>query len=642
MNLSVYGARSLIKILLALTVLLISGCSEDERPKNFPVSTKPISIIPQPLLIERLPGEFIFSTETKIIATDDAGKRLAAVLNQAFVETCGIKIDTTDEPETPNAITFATLPSQAILNPEEYLLRIEWDKIQLIGSERGMFYGVQSLLKLLPLQCNGVVTIPAAEIFDSPRFSYRGMQLDVARHFMPVEFVKKYIRLLSQYKFNYFHWHLTDDQGWRIEIKKYPRLTEIGSTRPETVLGKNYQPYRGDGRTVEGFYTQDEIREIVAYAKARHVTVIPEIDMPGHSSAALAAYPQYGCRPNFKYKVKTTWGGFPDILCPTEETFQFVTDVLGEVIELFPESPYIHIGGDEVIPDQWKESQFVKSLKKTENLNSELDVQSWFLQRIETYVNSGGKTIIGWDEILDGKPPPAATVMSWRGLDGGIKAAMSGRYTIMTPDSFVYFDRPQSDSSFEPLALGKPLSLREVYSFEPVPNAINYDNRKFVIGAQGCVWTEFIKKPADVEYMAFPRAIALSEVLWSPKSSKNFGDFQTRLAGELSRLDKQRVNYRIPEPLGLFDQELRAGRNAMIELRPSVTDGAIFYTLDGAIPTDLSSEFRGRMKLNIPEGRTLNLRARIVTPSGRRSQVFDARYSVGAVSKTLNNRPGGK
>ena len=539
--------RRSIKLIIAFTAMLISSCSEQERPKQIPTATGKFSIIPQPLSVQPLTGKFILSSDTRILARDDASHRVAILLNEDLKEYSGINLEITDTPDLPDSIILTTVEDRT--NPEGYVIRVEPDYIHIIGSERGMFYAVQSLARLIPTEFTGAAAIPATEIYDSPRFPYRGMHLDVARHFMPVDFVKRYIRLLSQYKFNYFHWHLTDDQGWRIEIKKYPRLTEIGSKRPETVLGKNYQPYRGDRIPVEGFYTQDEIREIVEYARRYYITIIPEIDMPGHSSSALAANPNLGCKSDSPYRVKTTWGGFPDILCPSEETFQFVGDVLDEVIDLFPDSPYIHIGADEVVYDQWASSDVVKEVMRTNGLQSQSQVYSWFLKKVESQINARGKKMIGWDEMLDAPDPPNATVMSWQGLAPGIKAANSGREVIMAPNSHAYFDRPQSESPLEPLALGKPLSLREVYSFDPVPPEIAYQNRGFVLGAQGCLWTEFIKRPKDVEYMAFPRAIALAEVLWSPQSSRNFVDFQARLRNELVRLDRQKVNYRKIVPM---------------------------------------------------------------------------------------------
>jgi hexosaminidase len=551
MNRSRDYARGLIRITVALTAILASGCTDGEAPRNHILSDQSILIIPDPASVERLPGEFLLSAGTRIVAADDAGLRTAAHLNKVLADNCGFELEVTAAPDAPNSIRLSTMSPHEVSNPEAYSMLIEPEQIRISGSEHGLFYAVQSFAMLLPTEPKIVTAIPGAYIQDTPRFRYRGMHLDVARHFMPVDFVKKYIGLISQYKFNYFHLHLTDDQGWRIEIKKYPKLTEIGAKRTETVIEKNYRPYKGDGKPVEGFYTQSEIREIVEFAKARYVTVIPEIDLPGHSSAALAAYPQLGCAQNYRYKVKTTWGGFPDVFCPSEESFQFLKEVIDEVIELFPESPYLHIGGDEVDPQHWDSSALVDKLRETQKLNSPQDVQAWFLGRIEEHVNFRGKKIIGWDEILDGKLSPEATVMSWRGLESGIRSARSKRPTIICAGSSLYFDHPQDRPELEPLALGRPITLRNVYEFEPVPAVLTADESQYIIGAQGCVWTEFIKQPRDVEYMSFPRAIALAEVLWTPAGKRNYRGFLTRLTSELSKLDRVKVNYRVPEPVDL-------------------------------------------------------------------------------------------
>ena len=392
------------------------------------------------------------------------------------------------------------------------------------------------------------IRIPGVSISDSPRFPYRGMHLDVARHFQPVEFVKKYIDLMAQYKFNYFHWHLTDDQGWRIEIKKYPRLTEVGSKRPETHLGAYTTTFRGDGIPHGGFYTQEQIKEVVRYAKKRYITVIPEIELPGHASAALAAYPQFGCKKDYQYKVQQTWGTFKEIFCPTDETFKFLEDVLTETIALFPDSPYIHIGGDEVLKDHWKESVFVQDLKKRENLKDEHEVQSYFIRRIERFLNSKGKKMIGWDEILDGGLAPNATVMSWRGMKGGIAAARAKHYVIMSPTDFSYFDyRQGSDAAKEPVGQSAFLPLEKVYSFDPMPKELSADEAKLILGGQGNVWTEYMKTPEAVEYMVFPRMLAMAEAVWSLPENRDYTDFRRRLDHHLARLDKVGVKYRKPD-----------------------------------------------------------------------------------------------
>lgn len=437
-------------------------------------------------------------------------------------------------------------------NEEAYRLSVTERGIQINANTRaGLFYGIQTLRQLFPAEIehtdpslvpkNTSWEIRAVKVYDYPRFGYRGMHLDVARHFFPVEFVKKYIDLLALYKFNRFHWHLTEDQGWRIEIKKYPKLTEIGAWRDSTLIG-NYGSGKYDRIRYGGYYTQEEVKEIVAYAADRHITVIPEIELPGHSSAAIASYPELGCFDK-KVEVATTWGVFEDIYCPKEETFKFLENVLDEVIELFP-STYVHIGGDEAPKKQWEESEIAQAVIKREGLKDEHELQSYFVGRIEKYLNSKGRQIIGWDEIMEGGLAPQATVMSWRGESGGIEAAKMKHNVIMSPNASNYFDHYQSEPVEEPIAIGGLTTLKNVYEYEPIPSELTEEEAKYILGAQANVWTEYIHTGAKVEYMAFPRAIALAEVLWSPKEAKNWMDFLTfRLHLNFEHLDILEVNY---------------------------------------------------------------------------------------------------
>lgn len=586
--------------------------------------TLEINIIPKPQKVEIRNGSFKLDRKTKIVATDDAGRRIAGILNDLLQRNYGFKLDTTKKPQKNNAIVLINASPTTGVAPAQgsYSLTVENDFVRISGSEQGMFYGLQSLMQLLPADFAKEGSIPAVAVSDAPRFQYRGMHLDISRHFMPVSFVKKYIDLMSQYKFNYFHWHLTDDQGWRIEIKKWPKLTEIGSKRPESVKERNLSPYIGDGVPVEGFYTQEEIKDVVAYAKSKYITVIPEIELPGHASAALAAYPELGCKEDYEYKVKTTWGIFKEVFCPTEKTFGFLEDVLTETIALFPDSPYIHIGGDEVLKDHWKESAFVQELKAKENLKDEHEVQSYFIRRMEKFINSKGKKIIGWDEILEGGLAPNATVMSWRGMKGGIEAAKSKHDVIMTPTDFVYFDYGQGDPAYEPLNIGSYVPLEKVYSFDPVPAELTAEEAKYIIGGQANIWTEYIKTPSHVEYMAFPRMVALSEVLWSPAGSKNFDDFKSRLAANLPRLDKQNVNYRIPEPGGLQNIVLNDAKTS-ITLQPQ-PGTRVHYTTDGSTPDEKSPVYSTPIEIELKEGEIATLKTVVVNPSGRKSSVYAA------------------
>lgn len=587
--------------------------------------TGELNIVPQPKSIAKSSGEFKLTYKTKIVATDDAGRRSAGILNDLLLKNYGFKLEYTDQPQKKNAIVFqprSAAPENAAA--EAYALTVSPRGVRIAGRETGLFYALQTLMQILPANFRGEAKLPAVDILDAPRFQYRGMHLDVSRHFMPVSFVKKYIDLMAQYKFNQFHWHLADDQGWRIEIKKYPRLTGIGSRRPETMVEKNFNPYKGDGIPVEGFYTQEEIRDVVAYAKARKINVIPEIELPGHSSAALAAYPEFGCKENYAYKVQTTWGIFKEVFCPTDATFKFLEDVLEETIALFPDSPYIHIGGDEVLKDYWKESAFVQELKARENLKDEHEVQSYFVRRIEKFINSKGKIMIGWDEILEGGLAPNAVVMSWRGERGGIEAAKAKHYVIMTPTNALYFDYGQGDPQYEPINIGNHVPLEAVYAYNPIPKELTEEEAKYVLGAQGNVWTEYMKTPDKVEYMVFPRLLALSEAVWSPLGTKSFADFKKRISSHYARLDRQKVNYRIPAPEGLRNIILSDSDKVKIELKPAIAGGKIFYTTDGSAPGENAKLYDKPFELSLKQGERAEVKTVVVNEKGRKSIVYAA------------------
>jgi hexosaminidase len=432
---------------------------------------------------------------------------------------------------------------------------IGWSPIRTVGPA-GIFYGMQSLRQLLPpaifreALVDGVSwTIPAVSIEDYPRFTWRGAHLDVCRHFMPKEFVKKYIDLLALHKINSFHWHLTEDQGWRIQIRKYPRLTEVAAWRNETLVGRYENDPRKrvfDGQRHGGYYTQDDIREIVAYARARFINVVPEIEMPGHAQAAIAAYPELG-NTGARLAVMTIWGVSENILNPEERTIAFMQDVLSEVLELFP-GPFIHIGGDEAVKIQWKTSPRAQARMRELGLRDEEELQSWFIHRMDEFLTARGRRLVGWDEILEGGLAPNATVMSWRGISGGVTAARAGHDVVMAPGSHTYFDHYQSENrAGEPLAIGGFTPIEKVYAFDPMPDSLEPQFRRHILGAQAQVWTEYIKTPKQVEYMAFPRMSALAEALWTPVERKDYADFSGRILPHLERLRILDVNFR---PLG--------------------------------------------------------------------------------------------
>ncbi len=421
-----------------------------------------------------------------------------------------------------------------------YEIEVTGNKIYIKGNSLGKFYAFETLKQMISVNAKKQIVIPNCTIKDWPRFQYRGMHLDVGRHYFPVSFVKKYIDYLATYKYNTFHWHLTEDQGWRIEIKKYPLLTQVGGCRDRTLIGR-YGSKKYDSIKYCGFYTQKEVKEIVKYADERNITVIPEIEMPGHSTAALASYPFLGCTKG-PYKVMDTWGVLDDVYCAgNDSTFTFLQNVLDEVMQLFP-SKYIHIGGDECPKERWKTCPQCQLRIKNEKLKDEHALQSYFISRIEKYLNSKGRNIIGWDEILEGGLAPNATVMSWRGEEGGIAAAQQNHDVIMTPGTYCYLDHSQTKNE-DSVTIGGYLPLETVYSYEPVPAILNAAQAKHVLGAQGNVWTEYMKNPAKVEYMIFPRMTALCEVLWSPKEKRNWADYERRLPVIFERLNKEKINY---------------------------------------------------------------------------------------------------
>ena len=506
------------------------------------------NIIPIPQKLEAQSGVFTVNEKTVVVG-NSTWQEVAELLNTQLNNAGGWrkKIVINSSKKINNSIQF--IQNERIAE-EGYILEVSQKQVVISSkTAKGAFYGVQTLLQLLPTEIfkdsksEGVKwTIPCCKIEDAPRYSYRGLHLDVARHFSPVSFIKKYIDLLALHKFNTFHWHLTDDQGWRIEIKKYPKLTEISSKRKETLIGRDRKTPKYDGKEYSGFYTQEEVKDVVAYAQKRFITIIPEIEMPGHAQAVLAAYPRFGCNQDKIYDVWTSWGVSKDVFCPREETFTFLENVLSEVIALFP-SQYIHIGGDECPKDQWKTSRFCQDLMKREGLKDEHELQSYFIRRIDKFVTSKGRKIIGWDEILEGGISPNATIMSWRGEAGGIAAAKENHDVIMTPDRFVYLDYFQSGLKTDSMNVGIYLPIEKVYSYDPAPKELSEEQQKKIIGFQGNVWTEYMSNTDRIEYMVYPRASAIAETAWSPKSAKNFADFEKRLKTHAKRLDNLKVNY---------------------------------------------------------------------------------------------------
>lgn len=509
------------------------------------------AIIPHPQQITIGAGHFALDATTRIVAAPEAAG-MAAYLAASLAPATGFTFETalTREDGQANTIHLALSPD-ATEHDEGYRLTVRPDGVTIAAAtERGLFYGIQTLRQLLPpaIEADSVQqadwTVPAQSITDWPRYRWRGLMLDVGRHMMPVDFIKKFLDLMALHKFNVFHWHLTEDQGWRIEIKAYAKLTKIGSGRASTPIPADRQ--RSDDTPYGGYYTRAEVREIVAYAAERFITVVPEIEMPGHALAALAAYPHLGCVGQ-GYEVATTWGIFEDVYCAgNEAVYGFLEDVLREVFELFP-SEYIHVGGDECPKTRWAACPKCQARKQQEGLRTEEQLQSYFIERMERFINANGRRLVGWDEILEGGLAPNATVMSWRGIEGGIAAARAGHDVVMSPTSHCYFDYYQAeDWDAEPPAIGNYIPLSRVHAFDPCER-IPADRRQHVLGGQGNIWTEYMPTPAQVEYMVYPRACALAESLWTADDDRAFDEFSARLAEHLARLDRLAVSYR---PLG--------------------------------------------------------------------------------------------
>lgn len=505
-----------------------------------------LDVIPQPqeIVLARDTTPFIIDRSTTIVypATNEKMHRTADFLATFIKEMTGTEVRVSDKEKSSNAIILAV--DSTMGHPEGYKLQITPEKVLLTGgSEAGVFYGIQTIYKALPILKDGKVAaaLPAGTVTDFPRFRYRGFMIDVGRHFFPVSYLKQMIDLMALHNINYFHWHLTEDQGWRIEIKKYPKLTEIGSKRDSTII--DWETKKFDGKPHSGFYTQDEAREIVRYAADRFITVVPEIDLPGHTTAALASYPELGCTGG-PYKVLCSFGVFSDVLCAgNDQTLQFTKDVLDEIMDIFP-SEYIHIGGDECPKSRWEKCPKCQAkikelgIKALPKHSKENQLQTYFMSELEKEINAHGRRMLGWDEVLEGGLTPNSTIMSWRGIQGGIEAARQHHDVIMTPIQRLYFSNPRINkmTGFE--------WMNRVYNFEPVPAELTDAEKKFVIGTQGCIWTEWTADSTKMEWQILPRMAALSEIQWTLPEHKNFERFMERLPEMLKIYSSLDYGYR--------------------------------------------------------------------------------------------------
>ena len=594
------------RILTLIALCIVSGVS---------ASTRQLQIIPQPVKAELRTGVFVTAgCRVEWEGFDIRPENLAALTGR-LVKPC-------HPASTWNGVNAIVLrrDTAAGIPPEGYRIDISARRAQLsAGDDAGLFYGLQTLLQLADERGN----LPCVSIEDHPRYRYRGLHLDVCRHFFPVRFIKHYLDWMASCKLNTFHWHLTDDQGWRIEIKRYPRLTEIGGYRTRTQIGGFHEdPITYEQGRYGGYYTQDEIREVVAYAAKRHIAVIPEIEMPGHATAALAAYPELACGHGPKsFETSGRWGVLDDVFCPgKEQTFEFLEGMLDEVLELFP-SKLIHIGGDECPRVRWKECPDCRARMEDEGIEDEAGLQTYLTLRIGRHLEAKGRRLIGWDEILDGELAPGAVVMSWRGTRGGIAAARRRHEVIMTPSTYLYFDKKATDSYDEPVSLSSSLlPLEKIYGYDP-DEGIAPEDRRYLLGVQANLWTEFIRTEGRASFQLLPRIYALAEIAWSPVERKSWREFsEVRLPAHLARIDASGEPYRLPAPLGIEDGTSE-GESFSFVIRPPFPGCKVRYTLNGAVPQDFDREMPDKFDIAVPRGEQRTLRCVTIAPSGRRSTV---------------------
>ncbi len=594
------------RILTLIALCIVSGVS---------ASTRQLQIIPQPVKAELRTGVFVTAgCRVEWEGFDIRPENLAALTGR-LVKPC-------HPASTWNGVNAIVLrrDTAAGIPPDGYRIDISARRAQLsAGDDAGLFYGLQTLLQLADERGN----LPCVSIEDHPRYRYRGLHLDVCRHFFPVRFIKHYLDWMASCKLNTFHWHLTDDQGWRIEIKRYPRLTEIGGYRTRTQIGGFHEdPITYEQGRYGGYYTQDEIREVVAYAAKRHIAVIPEIEMPGHATAALAAYPELACGHGPKsFETSGRWGVLDDVFCPgKEQTFEFLEGMLDEVLELFP-SKLIHIGGDECPRVRWKECPDCRARMEDEGIEDEAGLQTYLTLRIGRHLEAKGRRLIGWDEILDGELAPGAVVMSWRGTRGGIAAARRRHEVIMTPSTYLYFDKKATDSYDEPVSLSSSLlPLEKIYGYDP-DEGIAPEDRRYLLGVQANLWTEFIRTEGRASFQLLPRIYALAEIAWSPVERKSWREFsEVRLPAHLARIDASGEPYRLPAPLGIEDGTSE-GESFSFVIRPPFPGCKVRYTLNGAVPQDFDREMPEKFDIAVPRGEQRTLRCVTIAPSGRRSTV---------------------
>ncbi|MDR2425403.1 MAG: family 20 glycosylhydrolase [Prevotellaceae bacterium] len=617
-----------IKTLVAFVVVVSAfSCGQKTQPYN-----KGINITPKPLELVSKNGKFILKKSTVFVAGNEALSTIADFFIAKINRATGYALGKSSEKNSDNSIELAIVAGLTV-NDEGYLLDVSSNGIQIKAkTPQGIFYGMQTLMQLLPAEIESqkpVVTewlIPCLSVRDEPRFKYRGQHLDVCRHFFDLEYIKKQMDVLAMFKINKFHWHLTDDQGWRIESKKYPQINRISTQRTEGE-GNTYGPY---------FYTFEQIREIVAYARERFIEIIPEIELPGHGVAALAACPELSCTGGH-FEVRNIWGVANDVYCAgNDATIAFLTDIIEEVIPLF-DSKYFHIGGDECPKIRWEKCPKCQARIKQEKLKDEHELQSWVVAQIEKVLLKHNKKMIGWDEILEGGLATSATVMSWRGEQGGIDAANLGHDVIMTPGNWLYLDHYQGNSAVEYPTIGGYTTLEETYGYEPLPKGLDSNKAHHILGAQANEWTEYIHSPQHCEYMAFPRMIALAEVTWSAKEQRDYKDFERRIDNLSVRLDAHNINYHIPIPEQKSTRTVNHVAfidSALIDLT-TTRPMKIVYTLDGSEPDQNSAEYRQPFRFTA----NATLKVRSVMLSGKMSRVRTIEIEKQTYAPALSAEP---
>lgn len=608
-------------------LVLAVGCGEESKTI---FTENDINIVPKPLEMKLNQGAFRFTKDTKLVAANDQ-TQVFEVLQNKFVSAAGWNLGVVNTAPSSN---FVQLSTDVSLPEEAYNLKVTENQVIIYASgHNGFLYGLETIRQLLPvaIESKNVVSnmnwdIPNVEIKDSPRFKWRGFMLDVSRHFFDKDYVMETIDQLALLKMNTLHLHLVDDQGWRIEIKKYPKLTEVGGFRvdqEDKPWNARPTPELGKETTYGGFYTQEDIKEIVAYAESRGITVVPEIEMPAHVMSAIAAYPELSC---FQKPIMVPSGGvwpITDIYCPGKETtFEFLENVLLEVMELFP-SRYIHVGGDEATKTNWEKCPDCKKRIQEEGLETVEELQSYFIRRMERFLSSKGRTLLGWDEILEGGLAPGATVMSWRGVKGGLEASEAGHDVVMTPNSHCYFDYYQGDQDAEPLAWGGNLPLSKVYQFDPVVEGMSEEQAKHVLGGQANLWTEYVPTKAQAEYMTYPRLAALAEAVWSSKDNRNWDDFSNRVSSLFQRYGIMGVNYAKSAYQVTTETSVNTENGVIsIALKSEFPQADIRFSLDGSDITSASKKYSAPVDID----RTTNIKA----------QVFKDGEPVGAIfEKTI-------